>query len=148
MRKVAAQKGVDLPEIYAVAMIFTRDLEDIDTFIEYCERNDLKAILGERLSDKGKEEVRGLLTNCALYGKNPKTGHTSYHWFMSNGYAIFPFDYNAEEENAEIIKEHPSFGMVRLSRRNSRGVNLFGSSITHNEIIAITIAKGEVEGIS
>ncbi len=38
MRKIAVEKGVDLPEIYAVAMIFTRDLADIDTFIEYCEK--------------------------------------------------------------------------------------------------------------
>ena len=45
MRKVATQKGVDLPEIYAVAMIFTRDLSDIDTFNEYCEINDLKVLL-------------------------------------------------------------------------------------------------------
>lgn len=45
MRKIATQKGVDLPEIYAVAMIFTRDLEDINTFKEYCEINDLKVIL-------------------------------------------------------------------------------------------------------
>ena len=45
MRKIAALKGVDLPEIYAVAMIFAKDLEDIDTFKEYCERNDLKVIL-------------------------------------------------------------------------------------------------------
>ena len=48
MRKIATQKGVDLPEIYAVAMIFfffSRDLEDINTFKEYCEINDLKVIL-------------------------------------------------------------------------------------------------------
>ncbi len=45
MRKVATQKGVDLPETYAVAMIFTRDLAEIDIFKEYCENNDLKVLL-------------------------------------------------------------------------------------------------------
>ena len=45
MRKIAKQKDVDLPEIYAVAMIFTRDLSDIKTFKEYCENNDLKVLL-------------------------------------------------------------------------------------------------------
>jgi len=45
MRKIATEKGVDLPEIYAVAMIFTRDLNDIDTFKEFCEINDLKVLL-------------------------------------------------------------------------------------------------------
>lgn len=45
MRKIAKQKDVDLPEIYAVAMIFTRDLADIKTFKEYCENNDLKVLL-------------------------------------------------------------------------------------------------------
>ncbi len=45
MRKVANEKGVDLPNIYAVAMIFTKDLEDIETFKEQCEENDLKVLL-------------------------------------------------------------------------------------------------------
>lgn len=45
MRKIAKQKDVDLPEIYAVAMIFTRDLSDIKTFKEHCENNDLKVLL-------------------------------------------------------------------------------------------------------
>ncbi|MCG3718965.1 glutamate synthase large subunit, partial [Aliarcobacter butzleri] len=46
MRKIATQKGVDLPEIYAVAMIFTQDFEeDINTFKDFCEINDLKPVL-------------------------------------------------------------------------------------------------------
>ncbi|RXK12249.1 glutamate synthase large subunit [Halarcobacter mediterraneus] len=44
MRKIANEKGIDLPETYAVAMIFTKDLEDIDIFIEQCEENDLKVL--------------------------------------------------------------------------------------------------------
>ncbi|MGA1933160.1 glutamate synthase large subunit [Arcobacter sp. YIC-464] len=45
MRKIAAQNDVALPEKYAVAMIFTKDLQDIDTFKEYCDTNDLKVVL-------------------------------------------------------------------------------------------------------
>ena len=44
MRKMATQSGIDLPEIYAVAMIFTRDLKNIDTFSEFCGINDLKVV--------------------------------------------------------------------------------------------------------
>ncbi len=44
MRKIANEKGIDLPETYAVAMIFTKDLEDIETFKEQCEENDLKVL--------------------------------------------------------------------------------------------------------
>ena len=45
MRKIANEHGVDLPEKYAVAMIFSKDLEDIETFKEQCEENDLKVLL-------------------------------------------------------------------------------------------------------
>ncbi len=45
MRKIANEKGIDLPTIYAVAMIFTKDLQDIEVFKEQCEENDLKILL-------------------------------------------------------------------------------------------------------
>ena len=45
MRKIASEEGIDLPETYAVAMIFTKDLNDIDTFKEHCEENDLKVLM-------------------------------------------------------------------------------------------------------
>ena len=45
MRKIANENGVDLPNVYAVAMIFTKDLQDIETFKEQCEENDLKVLL-------------------------------------------------------------------------------------------------------
>ena len=44
MRKIASENSIDLPETYAVAMIFTKDLEDIETFKEHCEDNDLKVL--------------------------------------------------------------------------------------------------------
>ncbi|AXH15545.1 glutamate synthase large subunit [Malaciobacter mytili LMG 24559] len=45
MRKVTSEQGIDLPETYAVAMIFTRDLKDIEVFNEFCENNDLKVLM-------------------------------------------------------------------------------------------------------
>ena len=45
MRGIANKEGIDLPELYAVAMIFTKDMNDIDTFKEFCENNDLKVVL-------------------------------------------------------------------------------------------------------
>ncbi len=45
MRKIATAKGIDLPETYGVAMIFAKDLQDIDTFKEFCDKNDLKVVL-------------------------------------------------------------------------------------------------------
>ncbi len=49
MRKIANENGIDLPEKYAVAMIFAKDLEDIDTFKEYCEENDLKVLFTRKV---------------------------------------------------------------------------------------------------
>jgi glutamate synthase (NADPH/NADH) large chain len=45
MRKIAQKEGVDLPDLYAVAMIFTKDLTDITVFKDYCETNDLKVVI-------------------------------------------------------------------------------------------------------
>ena len=45
MRKVALEKGVDLPKQYAVAMVFSKTAEQLDTFKSYCEKNDLKILL-------------------------------------------------------------------------------------------------------
>ena len=45
MRKICLKDGIDLPEQYAVAMIFTRDKsEDLAVFEEFCKKNDLKVV--------------------------------------------------------------------------------------------------------
>ena len=49
MRKIASEEGHDLPDSYAVAMIFTKDLGDIDTFKSFCEKNDLKVVLTRKV---------------------------------------------------------------------------------------------------
>lgn len=90
-------------------------------------------------------ELSAHIEKCALYGENPLSGKKYYHWFKASGYAIYPQEYDKVGENATVINEHPSFGLVRLTRRNSRGVVLFGSSITHNEIIALTISTAKID---
>jgi glutamate synthase (NADPH/NADH) large chain len=45
MRKVALNSGVDLPKMYAVAMVFAKTDEQIDIFKNYCDKNDLKVLL-------------------------------------------------------------------------------------------------------
>ncbi len=44
MKKVALEAGHDLPEQYAVAMVFTKDLAHLDVLESMCEKNDLKVI--------------------------------------------------------------------------------------------------------
>jgi len=44
MRRVAKDQGVDLPQMYAIAVLFLSNKEHIATFEEYCEKNDLKIV--------------------------------------------------------------------------------------------------------
>ncbi|KIM05432.1 MAG: glutamate synthase [Sulfurovum sp. AS07-7] len=44
MAKVALENGVELPSLYAVAMIFSKDDKDIETFKDYCNGNDLEVL--------------------------------------------------------------------------------------------------------
>lgn len=106
----------------------------------------IEATVNESLHSREQgEEMSAPITMCALFGENPTSGHAHYHWFMNNGYAIYPSDYNKDSVNANVIKQHPAFGMIQLSRRTSRGTTLFGSSIQHNELMSITICQGEVD---
>ncbi|MGB5867797.1 MAG: glutamate synthase large subunit, partial [Arcobacteraceae bacterium] len=45
MRKVAKQENIDLPQLYAVAMIFSKNEKQLEIFRTFCEKNDLKVIL-------------------------------------------------------------------------------------------------------
>ena len=45
MRKVAKEAGVDLPEHFAVAMIFAEDRKHLDIFSEACQDNDMEVLL-------------------------------------------------------------------------------------------------------
>ena len=44
MNKIALQNNIDLPDQYAVAMIFTKHSNQIEKFEEVCQENDLKVI--------------------------------------------------------------------------------------------------------
>ncbi len=45
LREEASKNGVELPELYAVAVVFTKDKAHIDILEEICSRNDLKVVL-------------------------------------------------------------------------------------------------------
>ena len=45
MRKIAKESNIDLPAKYAIAMVFSKNEEQLETFRTYCEKNDLKIIL-------------------------------------------------------------------------------------------------------
>jgi hypothetical protein len=44
-------------------------------------------------------------------------------------------------EDETIEKQHPSFGVVSLSRAHGTNHSLFGSSITHNNFIILSIKR-------
>ncbi len=44
MKKVAAEADIELPEQYAVAMVFTKEMAHLDVLESMCEKNDLKVI--------------------------------------------------------------------------------------------------------
>jgi len=49
MRKVAMLSGVDLPKQFAVAMVFSKDEDQLDIFKSFCEKNDLKVVLTRKV---------------------------------------------------------------------------------------------------
>ena len=49
MRDIAKQHNIDLPQEYAVAMIFTKDKAELEVFEEYCAKNDLKVLFNREV---------------------------------------------------------------------------------------------------
>ncbi len=49
MRTCASEAGVELPEMYAVAVVFTRDASTLARFEQICAANDLKVVLNRRV---------------------------------------------------------------------------------------------------
>jgi len=45
MREEASKAGVELPELYAVAVVFTKEKAHLDVVEEMCAKNDLKVVL-------------------------------------------------------------------------------------------------------
>jgi glutamate synthase (NADPH/NADH) large chain len=44
MREIAKKQNIDLPDMYAVGMLFLTSEDETDTIDEYCEQNDLKVL--------------------------------------------------------------------------------------------------------
>ncbi len=79
------------------------------------------------------------ITKCSLYGKG-LDGHSYNHHFNVIGYAYKEKGF----EKIDEVKEHPSFGLVGISRRSANGVTpLFGSNIQHQHTISFTIKRAE-----
>ena len=66
MRKITSEEGIDLPENYGIAMIFTEDLSDIEIFKGICENNDLK-ILYTREVPINKDALGAQALACLPY---------------------------------------------------------------------------------
>lgn len=49
MRSVAQNAGIELPEMYAVAVVFTRDNKQLERFEKICNDNDLKVVLNRKV---------------------------------------------------------------------------------------------------
>lgn len=82
------------------------------------------------------------IKDCALYGNGVGDGdnHSHYHWFNPIGYAYKDKGF----EKIDEVKEHPSFGVIGISRRSSSGVTpLFGSNIQHQHTFTLTIKTAE-----
>ncbi len=45
MIEIAKENGVELPDLFSVAVVFTKDLSHLDVVKEVCENNDLKVVL-------------------------------------------------------------------------------------------------------
>lgn len=53
-------------------------------------------------------------------------------------------DYKVKENEINKRKTHPAYGMLSFSRRSGGKQSLFGSSIEHKDVIAMTLRHGEV----
>lgn len=91
----------------------------------------------------GKTAV-AYLRNCALYGTSPDNKNRGYfHWFNSRGYALDPKEVYKIDESGCHVEEHPSYGLISVTRQQSTGTKLFGSAIEHNNLISISINQAE-----
>lgn len=115
MRKIASKKGIDLPQKYAVAMIFAKEESEIFTFKTCCEKNGLKILFLREVPVN--TEVLGELALESL----PKI----YQVFVSPNviYSSKRFDsllYLARKECEHLLKDKkyfyiPSFSSQMIS---------------------------------
>ncbi len=92
------------------------------------------------------KQITASLKNCALYGSvNDTIKHAHYNWFDHLGYALNPFEAEKQSTNHVHIEEHESYGVIRGSRHSSNSTPLFGTSVTHNQTISISIHTAKHE---
>lgn len=143
------------PEDTIYINVKSRDGKNTYTYLCQFVKYEHGRVHGTKISSTVNEELHShetgetlvaSITNCALYGENPKSKHSHYHWFNPSGYAIYPYEYDLEsDDDHQHISEHPSYGMIRFTRRHGQGGSpLFGSSILHNDTLSIEISTGEV----
>jgi hypothetical protein len=89
-------------------------------------------------------EITAPLERVSLFGKLPKDNHN--HYFGCNSLGKFYSDNLEIPEDDMNIGKHESYGMISLTKSQSnRGMNLFGSSIQHTELITLRINRGEIK---
>ncbi len=112
MRKVAMQNGVDLPKLYAVAMVFSKGEAQLETFKYYCEKNDLKVLLSREVpvnTDALGEQALAILPEITQVFVVPNTLISSKR-----------FDamlYLARKESEHALKDQEDFYIPTFSSK-------------------------------
>lgn len=83
------------------------------------------------------------LDRCSLYGEVPGDSHAMFHRFDPIGHVGYE---SAEEHLMAVPGEHPSYGMLSISRRSSSQASpCFGSPILHQNTISLKISKASLK---
>ena len=112
MRATAAELGVELPKMYAVAVVFTRDASQLSTLAKVCANNDLKVVL---------DRVVPVDTN-ALGEQALATLPEIHHIFITPNslMASQRFDalvYLSRKETEHALVDDPDFYIASMSTR-------------------------------
>lgn len=84
------------------------------------------------------------LDQCSLYGvSDPDENHAHHHYFDPTGHA---FHETPEIRHLRVPKEHPSYGMVSISKvQSSHPRSCFGSPLLHRGTVRLYIHKAELK---
>ncbi len=112
MRKVAMNEGVELPDMFAVATVFTRVKKHLDVLSEKCEANDLKIVLKRTVP----------VDTAALGAQALETLPYIYHIFIvpNSIMATQRFDallYLSRKETEHVLEDDEDFYIPSMSSR-------------------------------
>lgn len=80
---------------------------------------------------------------CSLFGQEPNGERAFHHYFDPLGYAIYE---SPEQRHLRVPENHPSYGMVSISRVSSSGpVTCFGSPILHNHTMRLRVHSASLK---